>query len=176
MAFVIPWFAAELKRGSEQQAQQIAIHLTERGHRVEVLTTCCRSSFDDWSENHFPEGITVELGVTTRRFPVDARKKVAFDGLYGELLAIQSAMIWVTGLSGAGKSPLAHAVEARLHQKGCRTFVLDGHNIRYGISAPYEEPENPDLVASTGERGLEACVEDVLRLLESRDVIMKHPD
>lgn len=89
LAVVTPWFGRDLKGGAEQQAWQIAIHLTERGHRVEVLTTCCRSFFDDWSENHFPEGITVESGVTIRRFPADARNKVAFDELNGELLAIQ---------------------------------------------------------------------------------------
>ncbi len=41
--------------------------------------------------------------------------------------------IWFTGLSGAGKSTLAHALEERLHQMECRTYVLDGDNIRYGL-------------------------------------------
>jgi adenylylsulfate kinase len=36
-------------------------------------------------------------------------------------------------LSGAGKSTLAHAVEEELHQRGCRTFVLDGDNVRHGL-------------------------------------------
>ncbi len=35
--------------------------------------------------------------------------------------------------SGAGKSTLAHAVEERLHQMGCHTFVLDGDNVRHGL-------------------------------------------
>jgi len=43
------------------------------------------------------------------------------------------AIIWFTGLSGAGKSTLAHAVEETLHQLGCRTFVLDGDNVRHGL-------------------------------------------
>lgn len=43
------------------------------------------------------------------------------------------AVIWFTGLSGSGKSTLAHAVEEALHQKGCRTFVLDGDNVRHGL-------------------------------------------
>lgn len=41
--------------------------------------------------------------------------------------------MWFTGLSGAGKSSLAHAVEEKLHQLGCRTFVLDGDNVRHGL-------------------------------------------
>jgi adenylylsulfate kinase len=42
-------------------------------------------------------------------------------------------VIWFTGLSGSGKSTLAHAVEEELHQAGCRTFVLDGDNVRHGL-------------------------------------------
>lgn len=45
----------------------------------------------------------------------------------------KSAILWFTGLSGAGKSTLAHAVEERLYQLGCRTFVLDGDNVRHGL-------------------------------------------
>ncbi len=45
----------------------------------------------------------------------------------------KGAVLWFTGLSGAGKSTLAHAVEARLHGMGCRTYVLDGDNIRHGL-------------------------------------------
>lgn len=45
----------------------------------------------------------------------------------------RSAVLWFTGLSGAGKSTIAHAVEERLHQLGCRTYVLDGDNVRHGL-------------------------------------------
>jgi adenylylsulfate kinase len=45
----------------------------------------------------------------------------------------RGAVIWFTGLSGSGKSTLAHAVEESLHQRGCRTFVLDGDNVRHGL-------------------------------------------
>lgn len=45
----------------------------------------------------------------------------------------KSVILWFTGLSGAGKSTLAHAVEERLHQLNCRTYVLDGDNIRHGL-------------------------------------------
>jgi len=47
----------------------------------------------------------------------------------------RGAVIWFTGLSGSGKSTLSHAVEERLYQAGCRTFVLDGDNIRHGLCA-----------------------------------------
>jgi adenylylsulfate kinase len=45
----------------------------------------------------------------------------------------KSVILWFTGLSGSGKSSLAHAVEEQLHQLGCRTFVLDGDNVRHGL-------------------------------------------
>jgi len=46
----------------------------------------------------------------------------------------KSVVIWFTGLSGSGKSTLAHAVEEKLFNKDCRTFVLDGDNVRHGLS------------------------------------------
>ncbi len=42
-------------------------------------------------------------------------------------------MLWFTGLSASGKSTLAHAVEESLYGFGCRTFVLDGDNVRHGL-------------------------------------------
>lgn len=45
----------------------------------------------------------------------------------------RSAILWFTGLSGAGKSTLAHAVEEQLFRMNCRTFVLDGDNVRHGL-------------------------------------------
>ncbi|MDX8385998.1 MAG: adenylyl-sulfate kinase [Gallionella sp.] len=46
-----------------------------------------------------------------------------------------SVILWFTGLSGAGKSSLAHAVEEKLHQLNCHTFVFDGDNVRHGLCA-----------------------------------------
>jgi len=174
----------------------------------------------------------------------------------------RSVMLWFTGLSGAGKSSLAHAVEEQLYQKGCRTFVFDGDNVRHGlcsdlgfsaedrvenirrvgemgklfleagtialtafispfrsdrekvrslvphgefleiychcpleiceerdvkglykrarageiknftgISSPYEEPENPELVVDTGRLTLEESAEKVIGLLQERGII-----
>jgi adenylylsulfate kinase len=47
----------------------------------------------------------------------------------------KSVTLWFTGLSGAGKSTIAHAVEEQLHQIGCRTFVFDGDNVRHGLNS-----------------------------------------
>ena len=47
----------------------------------------------------------------------------------------RSVVLWFTGLSGSGKSTLAHALEEKLFQKNCRTFVLDGANVRHGLNS-----------------------------------------
>ena len=43
-------------------------------------------------------------------------------------------VLWFTGLSGAGKSTIANLVEQRLHALGRHSFLLDGDNIRHGLS------------------------------------------
>jgi adenylylsulfate kinase len=44
-------------------------------------------------------------------------------------------ILWFTGLSGAGKSTIAHALEEYLYNLGCCTFVFDGDNVRHGLCA-----------------------------------------
>ncbi|MFZ5996238.1 MAG: adenylyl-sulfate kinase [Nitrospirota bacterium] len=174
----------------------------------------------------------------------------------------RSVILWFTGLSGAGKSTIAHAVEERLHQLGCRTFVFDGDNVRHGlcsdlgfskedraenirrigemsklfieagvialtafispfrvdrkrvrdlvseddfieiyckcpidiceqrdvkghykrakageikeftgISSPYEEPKNPDLILETHIHSLEECVDKVMSFLKQKEIV-----
>ena len=47
----------------------------------------------------------------------------------------KGCVLWFTGLSGCGKSTLANAVYRKLFERGCRTFVLDGDNVRLGLNA-----------------------------------------
>src|SRR6202012_269031 len=42
-------------------------------------------------------------------------------------------VVWFTGISGAGKSTIANALERRLHALGCHTVTLDGDNVRHGL-------------------------------------------
>ncbi|MCX8064180.1 MAG: adenylyl-sulfate kinase [Candidatus Hydrogenedentes bacterium] len=175
----------------------------------------------------------------------------------------QGAVIWLTGLPSSGKSTIAHALEYELFRRGCKTYVLDGDNIRHGlnkdlgfspkereenirrigevaklfadaglivitafispyradrdrarrlnpknfvevyvkcdlsiceqrdpkglfkrarkgeipeftgISAPYEEPENPEIVIDTGILSVEECVNQIIRYLEKENIIKK---
>lgn len=75
----------------------------------------------------------------------------------------KSVILWFTGLSGSGKSTLAHAVEEHLHQLNCRTFVLDGDNVRQGLCgdlgfSDQDRQENIRRVAEVSKLMLEAGV------------------
>lgn len=72
----------------------------------------------------------------------------------------QSVVLWFTGLSGSGKSTLAHAVEECLHLAGCRTFVLDGDNVRHGLCS--------DLGFSDEDRS-----ENIRRISESAKLLVE---
>lgn len=50
------------------------------------------------------------------------------------LLGQHGAMVWLTGLSGSGKSTIAIALERELHRRGILCRILDGDNIRSGIN------------------------------------------
>jgi len=55
--------------------------------------------------------------------------------------------IWMTGLSGSGKSTLAVALEKKLWDRGIRSYVLDGDNVRHGLNkdlgfSPKDRTEN----------------------------------
>jgi len=47
----------------------------------------------------------------------------------------QGCLIWLTGLSGCGKSTIANSVDHRLFARGVRSIVLDGDNLRHGLNA-----------------------------------------
>ena len=44
------------------------------------------------------------------------------------------SVLWMTGLSGSGKSTIANAVELQLERRGFHTYILDGDNIRHGLN------------------------------------------
>jgi len=65
----------------------------------------------------------------------------------------KSVVIWFTGLSGSGKSTLAHSVEETLHNLDCRTFVLDGDNVRHGLSSnlTFSDDDRKENIRRIGE-------------------------
>jgi bifunctional enzyme CysN/CysC len=53
---------------------------------------------------------------------------------HAELKHQKPAVLWFTGLSGAGKSTIANLVEKKLHRMNRHTFLLDGDNVRHGLN------------------------------------------
>ncbi|MDX3662198.1 adenylyl-sulfate kinase [Streptomyces sp. ID05-26A] len=77
---------------------------------------------------------------------VDKRARIARNGH-------RPCVVWLTGLSGAGKSTIADLVEKALHAEGRHTFLLDGDNVRHGL--------NSDLGFTDADR-----VENIRRIAE----------
>jgi adenylylsulfate kinase len=92
----------------------------------------------------------------------------------------KSVVIWFTGLSGSGKSTLAHSVEEELHKLNCRTFVLDGDNVRHGLSSNLtfsdaDRKENIRRISETAKLMMEAGVIAITAFIspfrEDRDTV-----
>jgi len=63
------------------------------------------------------------------------------------------AIVWFTGLSGAGKSTIANIVEQRLHAAGHHTMLLDGDNVRHGLNRDlgFTEADRVENIRRVGE-------------------------
>jgi len=85
IAIVTPWWSEKSTGGAEFLAHDIGRQLLRRGYRVEVLTTCGRDAFHDWTEDYFVAGAVQEDGLTIRRFSLDARDGARFAQLYSAL-------------------------------------------------------------------------------------------
>ena len=102
----------------------------------------------------------------------------------------RSVIIWFTGLSGSGKSTIAHALERRLFELSCSTFVFDGDNVRHGLCSDlgFTQSEREENIRRIGEMAklfIEAGViaitafispyrsdrEKVRRLINDKDLI-----
>ncbi|MCG9584267.1 adenylyl-sulfate kinase [Vibrio europaeus] len=62
-------------------------------------------------------------------------------------------VLWFTGLSGAGKSTVAGALETRLAQAGFHTYLLDGDNVRHGLCSDlgFSEQDRRENIRRIGE-------------------------
>jgi bifunctional enzyme CysN/CysC len=65
----------------------------------------------------------------------------------------RAAIVWFTGLSGAGKSTIANIVEQRLHVMGHHTMLLDGDNVRHGLNRDlgFTEADRVENIRRSGE-------------------------
>ena len=106
---------------------------------------------DRLSRNTVGAGMVTDLragasDIHWQRLDVDKATRAALNGQ-------KPAVLWFTGLSGAGKSTIANLVEKHLHAQGRHTMSLDGDNVRHGL--------NRDLGFSEADR-----VENIRRIAE----------
>ena len=67
-----------------------------------------------------------EVNMYEQIFTVNKSDRNKLNGHKGKVL-------WLTGLSGSGKSTIANFLEQILHKKGIKTYILDGDNVRCGL-------------------------------------------
>lgn len=70
-----------------------------------------------------------------------------------QLKSQKPVVLWFTGLSGAGKSTVAGALEARLAESGYHTYLLDGDNVRHGLCSDlgFSEQDRRENIRRIGE-------------------------
>jgi bifunctional enzyme CysN/CysC len=104
-------------------------------------------AFDPYGENHDLGGFILidrisnrTVGAGMLHFALRRSQNVHWQALdvdKGSRAAIkgqQARVVWLTGLSGAGKSTIANLVEKRLQADGRHTYLLDGDNVRHGLN------------------------------------------
>jgi bifunctional enzyme CysN/CysC len=87
-----------------------------------------------------------------------------------ELNRVRAKVLWLTGLSGSGKSTIADEVERRLHIRGIRSFVLDGDSIRQTLSedlgfSPEDRRENVRRVSRVAQLMVDAGLVVIVSLV-----------
>ncbi len=93
----------------------------------------------DFSLNNRASGGVVGVGrlqFALRRSDNVRRQAMAVDkAARAALLEQRPAVVWLTGLPGAGKSTIANLVASELHRRGRHAYVLDGDNVRHGLNS-----------------------------------------
>ncbi|MGI8535814.1 MAG: sulfate adenylyltransferase subunit CysN [Mycobacteriales bacterium] len=125
-----------------------------------------RIAFDSYAQNRDTGGFIVidrltnnTVGAGLLRFALRRSDNVHWQALEVDKNARSAlnghppAVVWLTGLSGSGKSTIANLVEKQLHARGVRTYLLDGDNVRHGL--------NKDLGFTEADR-----VENIRRVAE----------
>ena len=77
-----------------------------------------------------------------------------------QLAGHKGCVVWFTGLSGSGKSTIANLVDQQLYERGVRSYLLDGDNVRHGLNSSPELLREPYGEAFATRFGLGFSVED----------------
>ena len=113
-------------------------HLAARELRLNEIGACNLSlsaavAFEPYAQNRTMGAGMIEFGL---RRATNIHRQATSVSKQGRaaLNAQKPALLWFTGLSGSGKSSVSNLVEAALHAQGQRTYLLDGDNVRHGLS------------------------------------------
>jgi glycosyltransferase involved in cell wall biosynthesis len=161
LALVTPWFGDDATGGAQILSAQLVHELFALGEHVDVLTTCSRSFHDDWSANHFDEGITRFAHYTVRRFRVRARDSGAFS-MANEVLLSQSPA-WLREHPQAISSRVADAFCAEnIQSPGLLKYLADwSRRYRAIIFTPYlYGPTLHGMKLAAGRAYLQPCLHD----------------
>lgn len=99
-----------------------------------------------------------------------------------ELTGGPGTTVWMTGLSGSGKSTIAHALEKRLLEEGRLSYVLDGDNVRHGLNGDLgftsdDRNENVrrlgEVARLMGDTGIVAIVPAISPYLSGREAVRR---
>jgi bifunctional enzyme CysN/CysC len=123
-------------------------------------------AFDPYSENRDTGGFVLidritnaTVGAGMLNFELRRSHNIHWQAIdvdkvaHAKLKGQKPCLLWLTGLSGAGKSTIANLVEKKLHSLGHHTYLLDGDNVRQGL--------NKDLGFTDADR-----VENIRRVAE----------
>ena len=128
-----------------EQTAAKTLELNEIG--VCTVTTDRPIPFDPYTELRDTGGMVlidrltnVTLGCALLHFSLRRAQNVHWQAIdvtpeaRGTLMGHRPAVVWFTGLSGAGKSTIANRAEQLLHARGVHTALLDGDNVRHGLN------------------------------------------
>jgi len=99
-----------------------------------------------------------------------------------EINGHRGCTVWLTGLSGSGKSTLANLLEKALWERGVRSYVLDGDNVRHGLNkdlgfSPADRTENIRRIGEVAALFTEAGILNVTAFIspyrDDRDQVRK---
>jgi bifunctional enzyme CysN/CysC len=149
---------------SFQKLAAKTLHLNEVG--VVNVSTSEPIAFDPYTEDRstgafilIDRASNLTVGAGMIRFGLRRAQNVHWQALEvtkegrAAIKGQKPAVLWFTGLSGAGKSTIANLVERRLHAQGRHTYLLDGDNVRHGLTRDlgFTEEDRVENIRRVGE-------------------------